>query len=306
MPTSKISLYFLGTDAFASTNLKRLLGDERFEVLGVVVPPDKRVGRKQELKPCVVKVLAMEMGLEVLHAPEELLGREMDFLVVVSYGVILGDEILGLPKVAALNVHGSLLPKYRGASPIASVILNGDEVTGVSVMKVVKKMDAGPVYAVTEVAIDPKDTEPILRARMAEVGAELLAQVMPGIVNGSVEPQEQDESKVTHSGKIDRNSGRINWGNETATQIERKMRAYDPWPGIFTEFKGKRLKILKGHAKEGKTEKIGIINEVEGEIGIGTKEGFLICEELQLEGKKALLVNDFIRGQDDFVGASLE
>lgn len=305
MPTSKISVYFAGTDGFAATCLGRILEDEQYAVLGVLVPPDQKVGRKQELQPCDVKVLAEKNDLDVFYEPQDLVGREMDFLVVVSYGRFLTPKILSIPKVAALNVHGSLLPKYRGASPISSAILNGDDVTGVCVMGMVKKMDAGPVYAVAEVGIEAEDNVKTLRSKMAEVGAELLVQSMAGIKNGTVEPQEQDSSKATYARKVDRESGRIDWGNETAEQIERKMRAYFPWPGVFTKFEGKRLKILVGRAVDGEAKTPGLVQELDGFIGVGSKDGFFVVEEVQLEGKNPMGIVDFTRGYPSFLSAML-
>lgn len=305
MPTSKISLYFMGTDAFAATCLERLLEDDQYAVLGVVVPPDAKVGRKQELVPCAVKVLAEERGLEIFHEATDLMGHEMDFLVVVSYGRILAKEILALPKVAALNVHGSLLPKYRGASPISTTIVNGDDVTGVCVVKMVEKLDAGPVYALAELIIEPEDDVKTLRARMAGVGAELLAQVMPGIASGTVEPQEQDESHVSYAKKVDRESGRIDWEEETAQQIEHKMRAYRPWPGIFTEFDGKRLKIHMGMALLDVADEPGMVMAFDDQVGVGTTDGLFVIDSVQLEGKQTMSIQDFVRGNPGFVGARL-
>jgi len=305
MTTDKISLYFLGTDEFATTVLQRLLQDDCFEILGVITPPDAKVGRKQVMTSCAVKEEAQKMGLNVSHNHDELVGKDVDFLVVVSYGYLLTDEILNVPKYEALNVHASLLPKYRGASPIATAILNGDEVTGVSVMRMVKKMDAGEVYAVSEVAISQDDTEPVLRARLADVGAELLAQVMPGIKTGNAEAQEQNEVEVSYASMIKRESGVIDWRHETAAQVERKLRAYTPWPGVYTNFEGKRLKILKGHVKEGSMNEPGTVRMDGEDVVVETKEGLFVLEELQLEGKRALSTDEFIRGQGSFVGVVL-
>ena len=302
MPNPKISLYFLGTDSFAVTVLQRLVDDDQFEILGVITPPDRKAGRKQEVQSCAVKKEAVENGLKVEHDLEVLKGKEMDFLVVVSYGYFLDDEVLQLPKYASLNVHASLLPKYRGASPVASAVLNGDEVTGVSVMQMVKKMDAGPVYAVSEVAILEHDTEPVLRERLADVGAELLAQVVPGIATGNAEAQEQDEKGISYAPLIKKQDGLIDWENETAIEIERKLRAYTPWPGIYTNFEGKRLKILKGRVKSGDVIKPGKVRKDDDDVVVEAKDGLFVLEEIQLDGKRALPVDEFIRGQASFVG----
>jgi methionyl-tRNA formyltransferase len=302
MTTDKISIYFLGTDEFASTVLRRLLNDERFAVLGVVTPPDRKIGRHQVLTPCTAKEVALEAGLEVFHDHNELIGREMDFLVAVSYGYFLSEEVLSVPRYESLNVHASLLPKYRGASPVHAAILNGEEVTGVSVMRMVKKMDAGAVFAVSEVAMLDSDTTPLLRARLADVGGELLAQVLPGIVSGAAEGQEQNEVEVLYAPIIKREDGEINWKLESAAEIERKLRAYTPWPGIYTTLEGKRLKILRSFVKEGAVSEPGKVRQDGDDVVVETREGLLVLQELQLEGKKALSVDEFIRGQGSFVG----
>src|SRR3989338_1386110 len=147
MTTPKISLYFMGTDAFAAVILERLANDALFDVLGVVTPPDRPMGRKQVPTSCAVKARAEALGLLVFHEPEKVVGKAFDFLVVASYGHLLSAEILGAPKVAPVNVHGSLLPKYRGASPIQAALLHGDRVTGVSLQHMALQMDAGPVYS---------------------------------------------------------------------------------------------------------------------------------------------------------------
>ncbi len=304
MTNTKITLYFLGTDEFATTVLKRLAIDNEFEILGVVTPPDKKLGRKQVLTPCEVKVAAEEMGLTVMHDHDQLVGKEMDFLVAVSYGYFLSEEVLNVPRYESLNVHASLLPKYRGASPVQAAILSGDEVTGVSVMRMVKKMDAGPVFAVAETPIED-DTTPLLRARLADVGAELLAQVMPGIMTGNAEAQNQNKMEATYAPIIKREHGEIDWENETAQEIDQKLRAYTPWPGIYTTFEGKRLKILKGCVKEGAANNPGKIRMDGDDVVVESKEGLFVLEELQLEGRKALLVGEFMRGQNNFIEVNL-
>lgn len=302
MATSKISLYFLGTDEFASVILRRLATDPLFEVRGVVVPLDRPQGRKQELVPCPVKSCAVELGLEISEDPQSLVGKEVDFLVVASYGHLLSKEVLSVPRVASLNVHGSLLPQYRGASPIQAALLNGDRVTGVCLQRMVSKLDAGPVYSFSEVAIRPDHDAFTLREEMSHFGAELVAQSLPGIKDGDIEALKQDESSVSYSPKIDRSSGGIEWDSMSAIQVERMLKAYTPWPGIYTFLKGKRLKLLGGHAEEGS----GVPGEVRAEpLSVGTADGLFILDGIQLEGKKAMPAQDFVRGTPDFIGSVL-
>jgi len=310
----KTEIYFLGTDGFAATILERLLKEDEVEVLGVVTPADAPVGRKQVLTPCAVKQVALSEKLVLFEEVSALLSLERpDFLVVASYGYFLKEKILKFPKFLSLNVHASLLPKYRGASPIQTALLNGDAVSGVSIMEMVKKMDAGPVYAFAEVKIEERHNAENLRVDIAKVGAELLVQALKGVVKGVLEPQPQDESQSTYSCKITRESGKIDWNRETAQEIACKLRAYFPWPGVYTFFKGKRLKIHEavlwddnGEIKAGaKYDSPGLVRHENGRFFVETREGFLMLKTVQEEGKKAISVSDFARGHADFVGSSL-
>ena len=302
MATSKISLYFLGTDEFASVVLSRLAMDELFEVRGVVVPPDRPQGRKKELRPCPVKARALELGLEISVDPQSLLEKEVDFLIVASYGHLLSKEVLSVPRVASLNVHGSLLPQYRGASPIQAALLNGDRVTGVCLQRMVSKLDAGPVYSFSEVAIRSDHDAATLREEMSEFGAELVAQSLSGIRDGDIEALQQDESSVSYSPKIDRSSGEIQWSSLSAIQVERTLKAYTPWPGIYTFLDGKRLKLLGGHAEMHS----GVPGEVkDAPLSVGTSDGVFVLDRIQLEGKNAVSAQDFVRGNPSFVGSVL-
>lgn len=305
MTTNKISLYFLGTDDFAATILARILQDEKLQVLGVVTPSDKKVGRKQILTPCATKELALGINVPVFHDYKELLGENMDFLVTASYGYFLPAKILTLSRFESLNVHGSLLPKYRGASPIQAAILNGDKVTGISVMRMTSRMDAGEVFGVAEVPIIPADTLESLRAEMAQVGAELLVQVLHGITKGVADWQAQNESEASYAPLIDRDSGFIDWRSESAAQIEKKLRAYSPWPGVFCYWKEKRFKILSGSSKNGSTTQFGLVRLDSEDVVVETYKGLFVLKEVQLEGKNALPMTAFRRGQPDFLGSIL-
>jgi len=312
----KNTLCFLGTDGFAATILERLLKEDGMKVLGVVTPLDARVGRKQVLTPCAVKQVALNAKLPLFEETSELLSLERpDFLVVVSYGYFLKEKILNFPKYLSLNVHASMLPKYRGASPIQTALLNGDAVSGVSIMEMVEKMDAGPVYAFAEVKIEEWHNAENLRTDMAKVGAELLVQALKGVVKGILEPQPQDESQATYSYKITRESGKINWSRETARKVVCKLKAYFPWPGVYTFFKGKRLKIheaevlrddrVDANVVGAKGDSPGLVRHENNEFLVGTQDGFLVLKTVQEEGKKAIPISDFARGHADFVGSVL-
>lgn len=304
----KITLFFFGTDAFATVILERLLQDAQFEVKGVMVPPDQPVGRGQQFAPCAVKELAHRQRLPLFYSPMDLPQIAVDFFVVASYGKILSSTILAMPRVACVNIHPSLLPQYRGASPIQSVLFHGDQVTGVCVMKMILKLDAGPVYSLCEVAIDPQDDAPSLRRKLAHAGAELLAQTLPGVYRGEIEPQEQNDAAAIPCEKINRESGRIDWAQESASLVERKCRAYTPWPGLYTHYRGKRLKVLKGYVDTAwlRSDVVpGTVVRHHTDIGVATPQGFFVLKTVQWEGKKPCSVDEFSRGHRDFVGTVL-
>lgn len=271
-----IKIVFLGTPYFAVPTLKALAEDEQISVQLVITQRDKPVGRKGEITPPPVKVAAEELGIAVVQ-PDDVNQNDIlkmvsevepDFIVVVAYGQILRSRWLDLAKKEILNVHASLLPRWRGASPIQSAILAGDEKTGVSIMGIRKKMDTGPVYAQEEISIEKKHAGELFE-ELASVGADLLLKVLAGFENFT--PKKQDDSAATYCKKITRKSGEVSLENP---EIMRKYRAYWGWPGIFTYLDGKRLKITEMEA---------------GEI-----------KKVQLEGKREMEIEEFKRGNPGF------
>ncbi len=234
MPSAPISIIFAGTSAFGAVCLRALLGDKRFQVTLVVTQPDKPVGRKQLLTPSPVKVAATEQGVPVFQ-PENL-NREIaglgsarpDYLVVVAYGQIVSQAILDFPTVAPVNVHASLLPKYRGAAPIHHAILNNDTQTGVSIQRIAKSLDTGPVYAERTVTIGPRETTVSLHDRLAALAAPLLLETLVDLPK----PVEQEEARATVCKKLTREDGIVDPTAMTAAQIDTKVRALVPWPGV--------------------------------------------------------------------------
>jgi len=307
MTTQKISLYFFGTDEFATTILKRLVEDSIYEVRGVVTPFDQPVGRKKVLTPCPVKQFAETVNLPVYHDLSEVISLPSpDFIVVASYGRYLPQAVLNWPRIEPLNIHPSMLPHYRGASPIQTALLNGDKLTGICLIKMVKRMDAGPVYAFSEVAIRPDHDARNLRAEMAEFGGELVAQSMPGIMDGSIEALEQNEDRATECAKIDRSSGEVKWTESSAFEIECMLKAYTPWPGIYTFWNETRLKLVAGYADSDAEVPGGTVVRMEdGRFGVGARSGLFVLEMVQLAGKKEMKIEDFVRGYPDFIGSSL-
>ena len=242
---------FFGTPHFAKALLSDLLESQGIEVVFVVTNPDASVGRSSELRPSPVKILALEAGIPVF-TPEKVRGNlelfEMldrfsaDFFVVAAYGKILPKEILEMPKKLPINVHGSILPKYRGASPIQAALLSGEKVTGVTIMVMSEGMDEGDILATTEIPIDRFETTTSLFAKFEAVSGDFLVETLRKFEKGEVERIPQDGNLATYCSKISKESGRVDWTHD-AEAIFFQWRGYFPWPGIFTFFREKRLVI---------------------------------------------------------------
>ncbi len=247
-----IRVLFYGTSSFAVPILSTLAQDERFALVGVVTQPDRPVGRHAEVQASPIKERALELKLPVLQfetvksdeAFEALQKVEADVAVVASFGQIIPNRVLTLPAHGMVNVHGSLLPAYRGSSPIAAAIKNGDTETGVTIMQMDDKMDHGPTLAFAKEAILPTDTTSSLEKRLAILGAKTLPDILFQYVNGTIKPTEQDHTKATVVKLLSREDGQIDW-TQNADALERQVRAFCPWPGTFTLVDGKRLKIFK-------------------------------------------------------------
>lgn len=230
-----------------------------------------------------------------------------DVIVAAAFGQLLPQNILDIPPFGCLNVHPSLLPRHRGPSPVATAILAGDEVTGVSIMLLDKGMDTGPLLAQEQVIILPQDTTGFLTARLAQVGARLLLQTLPLWLEGKIAPQPQDNEKATYSKPIAKESGRIDW-HLPAVELCRRVRAFQPWPGCYSTWRGKVLKVIEAVPLPGAGE-VGRVVAIKGSqsvtVGVQTGEGILGLLRVQLEGKQVMAAEDFVRGQRDFVGALL-
>ena len=299
-----MKIVFMGTPQFAVPSLRALL-DAGHEVAGVVAQPDRPAGRGQTLREPPVKEFARGRGLPVVQ-PEKL--RDPAFLrwigdlspqaiVVAAYGKILPKALLDLPPHGAINVHGSLLPKYRGAAPIQHAILNGDSVTGITIMQVNERMDAGDILLQVPVEIRAEDTTGSLQARMAEVGAVALVEALVKLERGELPPRPQREEEATLAPRIEKEQGEIDW-TKSAEEIERDVRAFNPWPGAYTRLRGKLLKIHRAGVRPVATsaEPGTIIRASDGEIVIAASRHAVLAEELQLEGKRKVAARDFISG----------
>lgn len=311
----KLRIVFMGTPEFAVPVLKALV-ESGHDIVGVYTQPDRQSGRGKRVTPPPVKQAAIELGLLVFQpaslrrdkaARQELASLSPELIVVAAYGLYVPVESFELPRLQTLNVHPSMLPRYRGASPVASAILNGDLATGVTIMQLGEGMDAGPIVAQQETAIGPEETTEELTIRLFEMGAELLVKVLPQWEAGEIQPQPQDESRATETSRLSREDGEIDW-NQSAGYIARQVRAYYPWPGTFTHWQGKMVKIIEASAVEakgsGEAESGQVVSLPDG-VGVVASEGILEVSKLQMEGKRAASVREFVQGYQDFVGSKL-
>lgn len=302
-------IVFMGTPEFAVPTLQRLL--RHHDVIGVITQPDRPAGRQRQLQQSPVKRLALAAGIPVfqpekLRRPEaiaQLKQWEADVYVVAAFGQILPQEVLDIPKHGSLNVHASLLPRWRGAAPIQAAIRAGDKETGVTIMKMDAGLDTGPILTQRVVPIAPDETGQSLHDRLAVVGAELLIETLPGYLSGEIVPQPQDDSRATHAPLLKKEDGHIDW-TQSAEAIERMVRAFTPWPGTYTFWNGRQLKIHSGVHGAGEAEP-GRVIERDGRIAIGTGSGLYYPLQVQLEGRKQIPIEDFVRGHATFVGAQL-
>ena len=298
-------IVFMGTPDFASASLKKLI-DERFDVVGVFTQPDKPKGRGMELCASPVKELALENGLPVFQpvkmrdgtALAQIKALEPDILVVVAYGRILPDDILAVPKYGAINVHGSLLPKYRGAAPIQWAVLNGDKITGVTTMYLASEMDTGDIIYTAETEIGEYETSGELFDRLKDMGAELLVKTLRDIDAGIAPRAPQDHSKASYVTMLDKSICPIDW-NKTPREVLKHIYGLQPWPVATMELEGKTVRVFAAKYTDGKTEKVpgAVVSTDKGGLEIACAGGeTLLITELQASGKKRMGAEDYLRG----------
>lgn len=294
-------IVFMGTPEFALPALTKLA--EAFRVVGVVTQPDRPAGRGRVLTPPPVKVLAGELGIPVvqperLREPEAftlLQQWEPDLIVVAAYGQILRQDVLDLPPLGCINVHASLLPRWRGASPVQAAILNGDAETGVTIMKMDAGLDSGPLLSRRAIEIFPEENAGPLGDRLARLGAELLVETLPGYLAGEILPAPQDERLVTRAPMLKKEDGQLDF-TQPAVSVWRRVRAFNPWPGAFTFWNGQALKVLSAEvvdAPGAAPQKRDILG---GRPAIGAVDGWLVLNEVQAAGKKPVAGEVFLRG----------
>jgi methionyl-tRNA formyltransferase len=303
-------LYF-GTPDFAVPSLRALL-DSRHEVVGVVAQPDRPSGRGMKMQTPPVAALAMEAGLPLFQPPkldatflESARGLAPDLGVVVAYGKILRKSLLDLPPHGFINVHGSLLPKYRGAAPIQRAIEAGETETGVTIMRIDEQLDHGPMFAVSTLTIGPEERTPSLFHRLATAGGTLLVEVIDAIEEGRALEQEQDHASATHAKKIEKEEGRIVWSQPSRAVYDR-FRAFDPWPGTFFEHGGEIIKVNDMKRREQSAKESGTIVELGDRVIVACSEGALELVTLQRPGRKAAAAGDVARGLGLAVGQRLQ
>jgi len=307
-------IVFFGTPAFAVPTLNVLL-EGPDQVIGVVTQPDRKKGRGQKVGFSPVKEWVSQYradGIPILQpervkedAFQESLKRlAPDLFVVAAYGQILPQTILDTPKYGAINVHASLLPKYRGAAPIAWAILRGEKETGVTIMKMDKGMDTGDILLQREVVIEAEETSETLHDKLASTGAQLLLETLAGMKGGAITPIPQDHGKATYAPPLKKEDGRIDW-KRAAREIDCQIRAFNPWPGAYSPLQGHLLKIFKGEVREGRPgEQAGSVLWVGADfVEVGTGKGSFLIREVQLEGKRRMGVREFLAGHAVSTGA---
>jgi methionyl-tRNA formyltransferase len=313
----RMKVVFFGTSPFAVPALEVIAGDKRFQVVAVVTQPDSRAGRGLEVLPSAVRAATDLLGLTI-HQPADVNAPDFlaqikkwapDLLLTAAYGQKLSDELLKMGKKYALNLHGSLLPRHRGASPIQASILSGDTETGVTLMGMTSKMDAGPIYAQKATPIGKTETAGELHDRLAQVAKELLTSQLTALASGKAKGVPQDESKATRAVLLDKDHGRVRW-DRTASEIDRHVRGMTPWPGAFTfcptDRSTTRLIISKGEVLDLPSPAMpGTVVAFTSGIEVATRAGVYLIKDVKRSGKRSLAAVEFLRGFPLPVGTRL-
>jgi len=296
---------FFGTPQFAVPTLRRLL-DSTHSVAVVITQPDRPRGRGQKITHAPVKALALARGIPVyqpdrLKPPEvadTLRGWGADLGVVAAYGRIIPEQLLTIPRLGMVNVHASLLPKYRGAAPVHRAVINGDSQTGVTIMRVVKELDAGSMFAQLTSQIGPGETRDVVESALADMGAELLLTIVEQLASGNAREEPQDETQATYASRLTKEEGLIDW-TRSASDIHNRVRGLYPWPHAYTFFKGTRLIILRSEVADAgasATSPGTILRATSEAIHVATGDGELAILEVQPEGRRAMRAHDFLLG----------
>jgi methionyl-tRNA formyltransferase len=295
---------FMGSPDFALPTLKALT--ERYDVVGVVTQPDRASGRGRELKAPPVKRLALELGLPVMQpeklrlpeAMEQLHAWAPELIVVAAFGQILKKDVLELPRYGCINVHASLLPRWRGAAPINAAILHGDDETGVTIMQMDVGLDTGPMLSQRSIPLTREDTAGSVFDRLSTLGADLLLETLPEYLSGKLTPIPQPEEGVTYAPMLKKDEGQLDFAHDVH-ELERRVRAFNPWPGAFIDFHGAPLKVHRARVGAGEVP-VGHRLIYQSQPAIGALGGMLILEEVQPAGKKSMSGKAFLAGARDW------
>jgi methionyl-tRNA formyltransferase len=292
---------FMGSPEFSLPILRQLA--ENYPVAGVVTQPDRPAGRGRALTPPPIKFLAGELGLPVIQpsrlkepaAMAQLEAWQPELIVVAAFGQILRPAVLDLPRYGCINVHASLLPRWRGAAPIQAAILEGDEQTGVTIMRMDPGVDTGPLLSQRAIPIHPEDTAGSLSQRLAGLGAQLLLETLPGYLSGDRAPQPQDDSQATYAPMLKKEDGQLDF-SQPAARLARRVHAFNPWPGAYTIWQGQILKVHQARALDEPSPGPDRTAVHAGLPAVGTGDGLLVLEEVQPAGKRPMPGKDFLQG----------
>lgn len=328
---NKIRTIFIGTSDFGIPAFKALIKDKRFEIIAVITQPDKPAGRKQIPAPPPIKTEAQKCRIPIFQPrrindlKSQIANLKSEIIIVIAYAQIIPEKILNLPKYGCINVHGSLLPKYRGASCVQAAILNNDKQTGITIIKMDKGLDTGPILWQNKINIESRDTAGALYEKLSLLGAEILPVAVKKYIAGEIKPIPQDNARASYVKRLKKQDGLIDWA-KPAVEIERFIRAMAPWPSAYTKIKNlrpsrislglkkskikiieKNLKIIKVREEPLKINKykIGEVFPRNGKLAVQCGKGALIIKKLQLEGKKEMTSEEFLRGCKWIIGSVL-
>ena len=295
-----IRIVFMGSPDFSLPSLRSLA--QTYQVIGVVTQPDRASGRGRELKAPPVKLLAQELNIPIIQpqklrepeAKQQLQAWSPDLIVVAAFGQILKKDVLDMPRYGCINIHASLLPRWRGAAPINAAVLAGDEETGVTIMKMDVGLDTGPMLGMKSIRIKPDDTAGSLFEALSTLGADLLTETLPAYMDGKLTPQPQPDEGMTYAPMLKKEDGLLDF-TQPAADLERRVRAMNPWPGAWFEWNGAPLKVHKAHVGQGKAEAGKKLVE-QNQPAVGAGGGVLILDEVQPPSKKPMNGKSFLAG----------
>ena len=307
-----MKIIFAGTPDFAAVHLQALIDSDQHQIVAVYTQPDRPAGRGKKLTASAVKQLACDHNLTVLQPPslkdsdaqQQLASFEADIMIVVAYGLILPQVVLDTPRLGCINVHGSLLPKWRGAAPIQRAVEAGDKETGICIMQMDAGLDTGPVISVARCAIEDSDTSGSIYQKLSELGAPTLLVALEKMASGVAVAEQQDDSQSTYARKIDKSEALINW-SMSAQEISRRVRAFNPFPATFSHIGGDRVKIWGASATDKQSNNsAGAIIHADAEgILVQTGRGQLLITEIQLAGKSKMPVSELLKSKAELFAA---